>query len=129
MDVELRHTLRHVDVEGVHVDVVATPRQLLAAGADNQPGEVVDGAAGTMRSGNPLRGSQRDRPRVTGISMSALMSLRGASVRSALIRIGWLAHCAAAGKTPGNIKKIVTNIAADVTCGARRRKGWNKTAS
>ena len=62
VDVELRDALRDVDVEGVEVDVIATPGDLLAVGVDDQAGEVVDGAAGTVIAGNPLDGCESDRP-------------------------------------------------------------------
>ncbi len=45
----------HVAVEGVHVDVVAMPRDGLAGGLEAQLNHIIDGPGGAMIAGEPLR--------------------------------------------------------------------------
>ncbi len=60
MDVELGDALRDVDVEGVEVNVIATPGQFFAGGVNDQAGEVVDGTAGAVGAGDPFGGGEGD---------------------------------------------------------------------
>ncbi len=51
----------NVEVELVHIDVVATPGQRFAVGGEDDSGDVADRAGGAMVAGNPLRRDERER--------------------------------------------------------------------
>src|ERR1700751_4237270 len=61
--IEPRHPLRHGEVNAVHVDLIAPPRNVLAVGANEEPGEVIDRTRGAMVAGNPLRVFEFEWPR------------------------------------------------------------------
>src|SRR5262249_47249740 len=60
-DVDLGRALRHDDLEDVHVLGPAGPRELLPAGAEEDPAEVVDRPGGPMIAGEELRVVQSQR--------------------------------------------------------------------
>ena len=59
--VHAARALRHVDMEGVHVERIARPRQHLAIGLDHQSGHLVDRTGRRMVAGKPLRVKQGER--------------------------------------------------------------------
>ena len=61
-DIERGDAGGHVEMDCIHVDLVATPEELLVIRANEDAGEVVDGPSGTMVARNPLRVFKRKRP-------------------------------------------------------------------
>jgi len=65
------------DVEFVEVLVVATPGKDLAVGGEDDAGDVVDGAGGTVVAGNPLGSGKRDRAGLDGDVDLGVVDLAG----------------------------------------------------
>ncbi len=63
VEVDCRRPGGHVEVEGVDVDRIARPFDPLAAGVDDEAGELVDRPARRMLARQPLRIEQGQRPR------------------------------------------------------------------
>ena len=61
---DLGHALRHVEVEGMHVQRVALPLQFAVARLEREPGDLVDRAARRMPTRHPRRIQQGQRPRL-----------------------------------------------------------------
>ncbi len=62
--VEAAHTPRNIEMEGVHVDVIALPGERLPIRRKNNSGEVADGPGGAVLAGNPFGIDQRQGPRM-----------------------------------------------------------------
>ena len=56
----------NIDVEGVHVDQVAPPRDGFSIGGELEAGDVGDGAGGAVVAGDPLRVDERERAGLYG---------------------------------------------------------------
>ena len=73
--VERLRPFRHRAMEGVHVDVVASPRNVFAGGVHLEPGQIGDRSRRAVRSGNPLGVVERDLARLDGNHQMRVINL------------------------------------------------------